>query len=310
MLLSDKTLKKIRHSKAKKLLIQIPEGLKTRVLDIASELEAMGTEAIIYCEPCFGACDLRDNEARMLGCDLILHIGHSGMNLKTKTPVIYEEYRTDFNPLPILRRHLGRLKQYKNICLVTSLQYISALEKAGQFLEANGKRIYLKKPKSARYPGQVLGCDYSAALPLEKDVDCFLFICSGRFHALGLAVKTNKPVLLLDIETGRFESMENERERAERIRFARIEKAKSCKNFGILVSTKPGQLNLRQAERAKSMLEKKGKNAWILAFDEIKPEKIMGMKLECLVNFACPRIWEDSELFKITVLNPEDIKKI
>ena len=77
--------------------------------------------------------------------------------------------------------------------------------------------------------------------------------------------------------------------------------------FGILISSKPGQLQLRTAERVKERLEREGKKAYLLVLDEIRPEKLMGLKLDCLVNCACPRLTEDIESFGKIILGPEDL---
>jgi len=45
--------------------------------------------------------------------------------------------------------------------------------------------------------------------------------------------------------------------------------------------------------RLKEELEKKGKEVYILAFDRMMKEKIEGLKFDCLVNLACPRLDEE-----------------
>jgi len=307
---------RIRKTKAKKILLQAPEGLKTMVLDIAAMIEKQGKnqgiEVLVSCDPCFGACDLRDQEAKALGAGLLVHIGHTELKLPRKplVPVIYEEYRLDVDPIPLLKRHLKLLRPSKKLCLVTTAQYISSLKPARKFLEANGKKVYIGQPSVAKHPGQVMGCDYSAAEPFDRLVDCFLFIGTGRFHPIGLATKVKKPVLALDFELGTMENMHRERDILLRIRLTQTERAKDFRNFGVLVSTKPGQANLGTAERVKKKLESKKKRAWILVMDEITPSKIMGMKLECLINCACPRITEDFRQFEMPILNPEDVDRI
>ena len=82
------------------------------------------------------------------------------------------------------------------------------------------------------------------------------------------------------------------------------------KNFGIFVSTKAGQLDIRKAVEIKKELESKGKHAFIITADTLTPEKIMGMGLEVLVNTACPRIYDDQLLFGLTILNPEDVSSL
>jgi len=301
-------LRKIRAKKARRVFIQVPEGLKTSVFNLSRELEKNGIGTVISLTPCYGACDLREQEARMLGCDLILHVGHSDYGVKTRIPVIYEEYRVDYDPTSLLKRHLSSLKSYKKICIVTTLQYMSGLPKAKRFLESRGKRVFLGSPSIAKYQGQVLGCDFSAAVPLESVVDCFLFMGSGTFHPVGLAMVVEKPTLFLDYETTNLINLKNEKRNAEKMRMIQVAKASHAKRFGILVSTKPGQLGIVKARSIKKKLEKKKVSAWILAANEFSPSQFEGLKIEALINTACPRIREDNRLFKKPIVNPEDIE--
>jgi len=308
-------VRKVRENGARRMLLQVPEGLKTRSLDIADMLEKglkNRAEVLVSCDPCYGSCDLMDAEAKELGCDLLVHVGHTELKLRRKThvPVVYEEYRIDYDPVPLLARHLDLLRPCKKICLVTTAQYISSIGHAKRFLESKGKKIHIGQPSIAKHPGQVIGCDYSAAEPLDRLVDCFLYLGTGRFHPIGLATRVKKPVLVLDFELGTLENMHRERDMFLRIRFAQIEKAKELKNFGILVTTKPGQGKPGTAEKVRQKLRKKGKNAWLLVMNEIRPRKILGLKLECLVNCACPRLTEDFRQFKMPILNPEEIDRL
>lgn len=308
MLDTGRILGEIRKRKAGRIFLQVPEGLKTKALDMVKELEGAGLKVFTSCEPCFGACDLRDVEAERLGCDLILHIGHSEFpRLKTKIPVVYEDYRIDADPVPLLTNNFDKLKPYKTISLVTTLQYIDSLKPAGEFLKSRGKKVCTGTPLKAKHPGQILGCDYSAAKPLEELADCFLFLGTGRFHPLGLAMNVKKPVLFMDFEKNEITDLTEERDKGQRLRMMHAEEAKGYRNFGILVSTKPGQMDIKTAENVKKKLEDLGKNAFILVFDEIEPGKLMGLQVECLVNCACPRLAEDSERLGMPVLNPDDI---
>jgi len=305
-----KLAQEIRNRKAKRVLIQLPEGLKMQALEIAQALEKSGAEILLSTDTCYGACDILDREAKSLGCNLIIHVGHSEMLKKTQVPVIYEEYRMDYDPVPLLEKNLKGLEPFRSICLLTTLQFLDSLEPARKFLESKGKRVVIGKPKIAIYPGQILGCDHSAAKSVEAQCDCFLFLGSGKFHPLGVAMNVEKPVLFLDFETGKLENLEKEKFRLMKIRAAQLEKARDSRNFGILVSTKPGQGSLALAESAKKELEKKGRNAWILVAGEFTPEKILGLKLDCLVDCACPRMAEDTSLFRKPIIRPEDVGKL
>lgn len=303
----ESILRKVKTRKARRVFIQVPEGLKMKVLELAELLEKQGIRVFISLETCYGACDLREQEARRVRADLILHLGHSDMGMKSRVPVMYEEWRMDFDPVPLLKGNLQRLKGYRKIGLVTTLQFVDSLKKAKKFLESRGKTIKIGRPSRAKYPGQVLGCDYSAAKPLEGLVDCFLFLGSGRFHPLGLGFAVEKPVLFLDFEKGKLEDLDQEIQKLKMARASRREWAKTCRTFGVLVSVKPGQFELKTAERVKRELEAGGKKAYILVFDEINPDKLLGLRLDCLVNCACPRLTEDFESFGKIILEPGDL---
>jgi len=279
-------------------LLQIPDGLKRRALKIADETG----DVIIDCESCYGACDLAINEAKALGCDKIIHFGHSKL-IETDILVEYKEIREKFDIKPLLKKI--SIKE-KKIGLISTLQFIDSLEEVKEFLEKSGKIIRIGKGRS--YDGQILGCDVSSAKSIENDVDAFLYIGSGNFHPLGLALKTEKPVYFLNIEKNKLENLKELKEKFLKQRYVAIALAKHAKTFGILVSVKPGQMNLKLAKEIKNKLESDGKKAYILAFNEIKPEKLEGFDLDCYINTACPRIVIDNRTdFKKPILNLDEI---
>lgn len=294
-------LRLVRQKGVKRVLIQVPEGLKANVQNIADFLGKNGIEPLISIEPCFGGCDLRDSEAKKLGCDLLLHIGHADLGIKTDVPVVYYEYFIDYDFIPLLRMVVRQIK-FRKICLVSTLQFKGSMKGAKKFLEKNGFVVY--------DGGYVLGCDVSEAKKYERMVECYLFMGSGRFHPLGLQEKTEKPVLFLDIEMQTFEDLSEEKDKMKIKRKLRIEKAKDLPNFGIMVSTKPGQTRIKQAEEVKRKLEKSGKNVYILVGDYFRPEKLLGLKIDVLVNTACPRMREDAEQFGKIVLNADDVDEL
>jgi 2-(3-amino-3-carboxypropyl)histidine synthase len=193
--------KELKKKGVKRVFIQYPEGLKLRIQSIAKELEDDGFDTVISCEPCYGACDIRDDEAERLGCDAILHIGHSDLKIKSKIPVIYWEYFYTVDPIPILKEEIGELKEFRRIGIVTSVQFSKITEKVVDFLKEVGKEVYINK--SLKYPGQILGCNVDAAKKIEDKVDCFLYVGAGNFHPLGVAMNSEKPVFILDIEKKR-----------------------------------------------------------------------------------------------------------
>ncbi|MBI5554128.1 MAG: diphthamide synthesis protein, partial [Candidatus Diapherotrites archaeon] len=67
---------KTKETRATRILLQFPEGLKTRANEFISFFESAGFEAIALVEPCFGACDINLDYLKKLGAQTIVHIGH------------------------------------------------------------------------------------------------------------------------------------------------------------------------------------------------------------------------------------------
>lgn len=299
-------IKKLRRIKAKKIFLQFPEGLKLRIQKIVKELENNGFEVFVCLEKCFGACDIRENEAELLGCDAILHIGHEKFLSRTKIPVVYWEYFIEAEAEPILEKEFEKLKNFGRIGLITSIQFVKLLPKVEDYLKKKGKKVF--SFKALQYPGQVLGCDLRAAKAIERKVDCFLAISAGEFYAAGLVVKTNKPVLNLDLERREIRSLEEFKRRIEKIIAWNKVQFKEAKKVGLLVSWKKGQMKL--PFELKERLEKEGKEVYLLAMDEISPEKLEGLELDFLVNFACPRIGIDEQArYNIPILNFDQLEE-
>ena len=103
---------------------------------------------------------------------------------------------------PLLNKILKTVPE-KKIGLVTTVQHIKNLEKAQKYLQKGGKKVYIGTPAKnlrpkqgiyAFHSGQLLGCDASAALDVEEDVDAFVFLGTGEFHPLFIAFNSEKPI--------------------------------------------------------------------------------------------------------------------
>ena len=297
----EEAIKELKKLKVKKLFIQYPEGIKLRIQDISKKIEENGIDTIISIEPCYGACDIREDEAKKLGCDTILHIGHEKFIQKTKMPVVYWEYFIEEDALPILEKDFEKIKQFKKIGLITSIQFVHSIPKVKNFLEKKGKEVFVHN--ALQHPGQVLGCNLEAAKKIEGNIDCFLCISAGKFYGLGIVLITDKSVLCLDLERKEIYSLDELKKKIQKIIAWNKASLKDAKKVGILVSWKKGQMRAEPFE-IKKELERKGKEVYVFAMDEITPEKLEGLKLDALVSLACPRIGiDDLERYKIPVVN-------
>lgn len=297
----DKAVEELKKLKAKRIFVHFPEGLKVSIQQIDEKLRKEGFETVLCMERTYGACDVRDDEAKRFKCDSILHIAHQDYGVKSSLPVVYWDYFIEADAVPILKKEFSKLKEYKNIGLVTSVQFVNSLPAVSEFLEKSGKKVFLQK--SLQYAGQMLGCRIGSGLAIEKNVDAFLCISAGKFYGLGLALFTKKPLLNLDFETQSIYSLDAKVNQIQKVMAWNKETLKDAKSVGLLVSWKKGQM-FGNPFRIKNNLEKEGKKVFILAFDEISTGKIEGLKLDFLVNFACPRIeYPEFSDLKIPMLN-------
>jgi len=280
---------------AKRILIQLPEGLKGEAPRLAKVVEKAGALPIVSADPCHGACDLATSEAETLGADLIVHYGHAKLLKYEKVPTIYIEARATMSITEAVEKALPLMENWHKIGLATTVQHVQTLDEAKEMLIRAGKTVMVGDAGRLNYPGQVVGCDYSNAKSIAEDVEGFLFIGGGRFHALGLALATSKPTVVADPYEKRAYTMNEEAQKIQKQRWASIQEAQKAKTFAVLVGLKPGQKRLEEALTIREKLEKAGKDAYIFAIREITPETVMNFPtVDAYVNTACPRISLDA----------------
>ncbi len=303
----EKVIAELKKMDAKRVFIQYPEGIKRRIQETVSTLEKENIESVVCLEMTFGACDVREDEARRLNCDAILHVGHEDFGVKTKLPVFYVDWFIEANPIPALEKNFKKLEKYERIGLVTSLQFVQTIEPVRKWLESHGKKVFTEKHQ--QYEGQMLGCRVGAGKLIEDKVDCFLCIGAGKFYGLGLALETKKPMLNLDIEMNKIHEMEDVKKKIQRITAWNLSALKDAKRVGLLVSWKRGQM-FGSPFLIKRRLEKQGKEVFIFAMDELSQQKLEGLKIDAFINFSCPRIGtDDLEKYKIPFVNYTEIMK-
>lgn len=303
----EKVIAELKRTGAKRVFIQYPEGIKRRIHETASDLQKEGIESVVCLETTFGACDVREDEARRLNCDAILHIGHEDFGVKTKLPVFYVDWFIEANPIPALEKNFDKLKKYEKIGLVTSVQFVHMMEPVRKWLETRGKKVF--SARHQQYEGQMLGCRVGAGKLVEDKVDCFLCIGAGKFYGLGLTLETDKPVLNLDIEMNKIHDMEETKRKIQKITAWNLSALKDARRVGLLVSWKRGQM-FGSPFIVKKKLEKQGKEVFIFAMDEFSIPKLEGLKVDAMISFGCPRIaTDDLEKYKIPLVNFTELMK-
>jgi 2-(3-amino-3-carboxypropyl)histidine synthase len=300
----NRALELIKKSGASRIGLQAPEGLKRALLAFAAKIEAeTGAETVISGDPCFGACDIDLQLCRQV--DLMLHIGHADLGDGAAQNVIFLEAGMQADLYEIAAKAAGYLRA-RMVGVCTTIQHVHKIDQALLALKEQGMRgIVGPAGGRIRYAGQVLGCSYASAKAV--DAEEYLFIGTGRFHPLGIALATGKRVVTADPITG--EVGEIDTDPLLRRRFAAISRAENAGCFAVLVSSKPGQKRMGLAKRIKAMGEAAGRQMFLVYLDNIEPDRLVNLGAQAAVCTACPRVaLDDAAMYKIPILTPPEFE--
>ena len=310
----SKGFEEIEKRSAKSVVLQFPEGLKTRIIELHDEFSKKFPETKFYCltDPCFGACDIALDKAKSLKADLLIHFGHNAISENKNTLYIPLEYKaTKEETEKILKKILKEINSdgVRTITMAAPVQYLGIMREIAKMLEKNSINVILSEGTGrVKEEGQVLGCNYSSVKRVAN-AEAVVFIGDALFHALGLELSARKRVIFFDAVEMKVRDISKDKELFLRKRFAAIAGAKEAKSFGIVVSTKHGQKRRGLAVELKKLIEDKGKKAIILVSDYILPEYVLGIDVDCFVNTACTRIAiDDASLWKKPIINPEELE--
>ena len=341
----DQLMERIQANDNRLIALQIPEGLKMQALEMMDTIETeTSAKVVLAADPCYGACDLVHDKMKLMGVELVAHMGHSQMNIDSGMPTQFIDVTYDGDPeltpvIPFLDAHkaiaekrladqatpeemseeeaqerfldaVGRMAPLTGtkLGLVGSIQHLHLLPDFHDRLEKAGYDVTIPIGGARlSFPGQVLGCNYSGD---DDSIGHYLFLGSGDFHPIGLVLHTGKPLAMLDPYTGDADEMSLERiERILRQRSGLIMASGDAQRFGILIGEKPGQMRRTLALRMKRMLEKHGKKGYLLALEHIGPDLIDFYPVDAFVNTACPRIAiDDAVRYRKPLITPFELE--
>jgi len=298
----------IKETGARRVGLQLPEGLKTLALALSAEIsKETGVDVILSGNSCYGACDVDEKLEGMV--DLLFQFGHTENPFRKSVheiqgKVVFVELRSTVNIEPVVERAIAEIKG-DCVGLVATVQHVHALEEAKEMLARAGKEAVIGESNNLKYDGQVLGCDFSSA---RVPCDEIVFIGSGSFHPMGIALYAGKRVIAADPFTMQISVFEPDELRKKR--YIVIGRALDAKSFGILISTKSGQFKLNEAITIQKRAVAKGLDADLIALEEITEERLLGFKVDAFVNTACPRLAEDFVHFKTPVLSINEFEVV
>ena len=290
----DKVIGEIKKRKAKVVLLQFPEGIKQEASDVVKSIEKKtNVSCVVSGETCWGGCDIDINEAKAVKADLIIHFGHAPF-IKYNFPIFYVHVDDSKDLLPFAKKSLSKLKSFKNIGLLSSIQHMHMIDQVKKFYQTNDKKVTIPGKKGHGFlGGHVVGCEYGGLKAIKSKIDAVVVI-GNQFHALGAALAVpDKPVFMIDTYNNEVVDMETQRKMFITQRAASIAKIEDAKKIGIIVGLKAGQ-HFGLPGPIKKGLEKMGKQVMVITMREMTTDKIINFyDIDGFVELACPRIAVD-----------------
>ncbi|PVU98154.1 hypothetical protein BB559_001752 [Furculomyces boomerangus] len=303
----QKTIWQIEKNNSKRVALQFPEGLLVYSLIISDILEKFANvEIVIMGDVTYGACCIDDFSAVALGCDFMVHYGHSCLipvNV-TKIKTMYVFVEIGINTQHFVDTIKLNFESGTRICLVGVVQFLSSLHFVKKELE-NEYTITIPQVKPLS-PGEILGC----TSPKLTNIDTIVFLGDGRFHLESILIHNpDIPAYAYDPYSRKFTREKYDHDEMFSLRMAAIATAKKANKFGLILGTlgRQGspQVLLDLEERLRSM----NKEFVVVLLSEIFPQKLNLFKdVDCWVQIACPRLSIDwGYAFNKPLLSPYEV---
>ncbi|MCW6167815.1 MAG: diphthamide synthesis protein [Thermoplasmatales archaeon] len=190
----------LRQRRPKRIALQVPAGLVRNAHELAEQIRAAtGAPVFLAGRPCFGACDVPMPD-EVPGAEVAVVLGHAPIpNMVLPLPTYFVEMRYSGGDPSRLAEMVKTARLPARLGIVASVQHLDIVAPLERELVRVGfsPRVGAGDRRLA-YPAQALGCNYTGAEQVAAEVDAFLFVGTGRFHPIGLALATDRPVYSLD----------------------------------------------------------------------------------------------------------------
>jgi len=288
----------------------------------------------------YGACCVDDLGAQALGCDLLVHYGHSCLvpiqhtaipclyvfvEITIDVPHLVECFHKTILENPSLQEGGGKPHVY----LLGTIQFRHALMEARRLLRSEPYEYEITIPQAKPLsPGEVLGCTSPGLSSSgENQTAVVLFVADGRFHLESTMISNPHiakfyrydpyPKTLTEesydhtkMKSLRYEAIEKAR---RKIQTKKQEGAGSAV-FGIILGTLGRQGNPALLTKIQTQLRQQKLRSFVILASEITPSKLalFRNKIDAWVQIACPRLSVDwghalSGDSSVPVLNPYEL---
>lgn len=296
----------LRRVQAKKVLVQLPEGLKRYYPAIAESIRAEADlEVHLDAGPLYGSCLIDRGTAESY--DLVIHIGHDPY-----PPVGHPNSRVLFVDLEYVgvgpeaiadevKRHL-RSVGARSIAMVTTNQHKRLTKSMREELEAEGFNVMLG-------PLVIFGCYVPPELRRSR-VEAVVVVAGGLFHSIGVGMSVRGTVVLrADPYTRSVTDVSRDVSRFMSVRLKKMYDALGVRSWGILVGVS-GQHRPWIVSKLKKVLSEKGYRHYVYVAPVLDINVLRNVdspEVEAYVVTSCPRVAiDDLAEFEKPVLTPSE----
>ncbi|GAV53604.1 hypothetical protein ZYGR_0AK01060 [Zygosaccharomyces rouxii] len=290
-----KTIWNIKKHNAKRVALQMPEGLLIYSLVISDILEQFcGVQTVVMGDVSYGACCIDDYTARALECDFIVHYAHSCLVPidVTKIKVLYIFVTINIEEQHIMRTLQRNFPKGSRLATFGTIQFNPAIHSLkDKLLNDEDHMLYLIPPQiKPLSKGEVLGCT-SQRLSKEQ-IDAMVYIGDGRFHLESAMIHNpDIPAYRYDPYNRKFTREYYEQKELVKLRSDAVEAASKGKTFGLILGALGRQGNLATVQTLEKNLTAAGKTVVKIILSEIFPQKLsMFDNVDVFVQVACPRL--------------------
>jgi len=337
----QKTIWRLREHRCEGLALQFPEGLllyATTLADIFRTFVSTVRAVVILGDVTYGACCVDDFAAKKLGCDFLVHYGHSCLvpvsDCLCRTLYVFVDILFDEEHLVQSIRKTFPEREMR-IALAGTIQFANAIGKTREILRPFYDCFDIGRVKPLS-PGEVLGCtapsldDEMGVMPQRRTMDdegedrnggagekkkmkahdAIVFVADGRFHLEAIMIANpNVPAYRYDPYERILTREYYDHVGMQNVRKSMILRSKKAKKFGLILGTLGRQGNPAVLNRLEELFSSKNKETVVFLISEISPERIALLSekggIDAFVQVACPRLSIDwGEAFCVPVLTP------
>ncbi|MEL9939748.1 MAG: 2-(3-amino-3-carboxypropyl)histidine synthase subunit 1/2 [Ignisphaera sp.] len=286
----DNIVKFIEENKARKILLQMPEGLQVCSSLIVDSLKnRLGDSIEIYLSlnPSYGSCLVDEYGASEIGADVVIHIGHDEYPLyKPRKPTLF--IRGDYKKIDKekIRETLKSIcNEYPQpVCVASTAQHIKELNGILNNIDAC----------STLFKGIILGC-----VPADtKECGIDVIVAGGRFHCIAQALNNyskygRAKTICIDPYTNIVWNPEKEVEKILRVRLWKVREAFDARKW-LIIDGFYGQHRQSVVDLITNEIKKRGMGYLIvkaLKIDRSLLDNIYaGEGFDAVAVVACPHI--------------------